>query len=111
MCFKSNSHFARKLEILEQFSPVIFAIVVVVLLYSRREFTTKVCLCDFKDYFYHFMAMVEDVNSVHYVDPNNYGCHPGLQLSFNLMIYYELFLSGVHFVLILFLYYYNIRNI
>lgn len=97
--------------IVEQFSALIFAIVVLILLYTRRNFTTKVCLCDFKDYFYEFEKFLKyaDTEETRHIPVENYMCHEKMSFSLNLMIFYEIFLTGLHFLLILIQYYSNIN--
>lgn len=114
-----NSYLNNKVvvvnNVISSILPVFLFFVGFYLIVFRQRFSTKVCLCDFKESYFkiregwdHSIGKIPEPRKF---TREGYGCLETLGTWLNWMIYYEVFISGLHFISVVWNYYNNVFEI
>jgi hypothetical protein len=109
-----TSTLLKYMKMTDDFSPVLLAVLGLYCLHFRYMFQARVCLCDFEADFFRNRegwAWASSGKYVNHVTNAMYLCGATTRNWFNVLIGYELVMSGLHFITIVYHYFTNVLQI
>ena len=106
-----RSKLLKCLGVSSRMSPLYYVGFLSVLLFYKYQFTFNVCSCYFENDFFK-LREAWALNGIYKKDIDeqtyNYSCHPSLNTNLNIVMYSELFITGISFISVIGNYYIDI---